>query len=161
MSAAEGDRIQLPDSLLANLGRTPTYTPSLASLDAALSSGQISLIESVEIQRALARWMRLLEDAQEEETRTAELSYSVILPRLAVSSDLGSAMSYLTEDVRRIMEGRPTEPWPATSSEVVVSRELINLVWVKYRASSAAANELEILKSGLADVLALLEEELR
>jgi hypothetical protein len=143
------------------MGRTPTYTPSLASLDAALSSGQISLIQSLEVQRALASWTRLLADAQEEEARSAELSYSEILPHLATASELGPSMSRLTTDVRRIMEGRPDEPWPATSSPVLVSRELINLVWIKYRVSSAAANELEILEESVANVLALIEDEVR
>jgi len=160
-SVPEGQRVVVPDSVLAEMARTPTYDPELTSLDAAFNSGQISLIRSVEIQRALASWMRLLADAQEEEQRGVDLVYSRLLPLLGVATNLGPALSWLTSDVRRVMRGLPGDGVPLTSSSVAAGTELANLLWVRYRLSSAAANELEILRGGLDEVLELLEAELR
>ena len=156
----EGQRVIVPDSVIAEMARTPTYDPELTSLDAAFNSGQISLIRSVEIQRALASWTRLLTDAQEEEQRGVDLVYSRLLPHLGAATDLGPAMSWLVSDVRRVMRGLPGDGVPSTSSSVVAGGELANLLWVRYRLSSAATNELEILRTGLDEVLALLEAEL-
>ena len=63
----EGQRVSVPDSIVAQAIRGPTYQPIRASLDAALSSGQIELIASTELQRNLATWSRLLAEASEEE----------------------------------------------------------------------------------------------
>jgi hypothetical protein len=160
-AAPQGVPVMVPDSLLADMGRTPTYTPAINSLDAALGSGQIALIRSAAVQRGLANWTRLLADAQEEEERSAALVYSDLLPAVARATNLGPAMAGLTEDVRRVMEGRPAEPWPSTASEVVVTQELTNLVWVRFRIASSAANELGILQDGLTELLQVLEAETR
>jgi hypothetical protein len=157
----EGQRVAVADSVIAEMARTPTYDPESASLDAAFSSGQISLIRSVEIQRALASWTRLLADAQEEEQRGVDLVYRRLLPHLGAATDLGPAISWLVSDVRSVMRGLPSTGVPQTSTEVIVGGELANLLWVRYRLSGAAANELGILRAALDEVLALLEAELR
>lgn len=157
---AEGQTVLVPDSLIAELARTPTYDPELNSLDAALSSGQISLIRSVEIQRALASWTRLLADAQEEEQRGADQVYRELLPLLGTATRMGPAVSWLVADVRRVMRGISNGARPSTSSEVTADRRLESALWVRYRLTSSAANELQILRTGLGQVLKLLEEEL-
>lgn len=149
----------VPDSIIGELGRTPTYDPELNSLDAALSSGQISLIRSAEIQRALASWSRLLRDAQEEEQRAADQVYREYLPLLGELTEMGPAVSWLVTDVRSVMRGESNGVRPTTTSEVLVDRRLENALWVRYRLTSSAANELQILRAGLGEVLALLESE--
>ncbi len=150
----------VPDSIIGELGRTPTYDPELNSLDAALSSGQIALIRSAEIQRGLASWSRLLSDAKEEEQRAADQVYREFLPLLGELTEMGPAISWLVTDVRRVMRGASNGERPTTSSDVVVDRRLENALWVRYRLTSSAANELQILRTGLGELMALLESEL-
>ncbi len=157
--ASPGQVTVVPDSIIGELGRTPTYDPELNSLDAALSSGQISLIRSAEIQRGLASWSRLLRDAKEEEQRAADQAYREFLPVLGELAAMGPAVSWLVTDVRRVMRGASNGERPTSSSDVVVDRRLENALWVRYRLTSSAANELQILRAGLVELLALLESE--
>lgn len=155
----QGSTVSIPDSLIAELGRTPTFDPELNSLDAALSSGQISLIRSVRIQRALASWSRSLSDAQEEEQRAADQAYREFLPLLGEATMMGPAVSWLVEDVRSVMRRETRRPKPTTSSLVRADPRLINALWVRYRLSRSAENELQILRAGLDGMLELLEQE--
>ena len=50
---------------------------------------------------------------------------------------------------------------PTYSSSVMVDRRLINALWVRHHLARSAENELQILRSGLEDVLALVDAELR
>ena len=160
-SIPPGVAVAVPDSVIGEMARTPTFQPEVNSLDAALNSGRISLIRSVQIQRSLASWSRLLVDAQEEEQESSNHVYRELLPHLGRVTDLRPSLERLTLDVRRIMRGEPSEGWPGSASKVVASHELKNLLWIRFRLSSAAANELEILRGGLDEVLRLLESELQ
>ena len=59
------------------------------------------------------------------------------------------------------MAGTPREPWQATSADLRVSRELVNVLWMRYRVASSAATELGILEDELGRMLELLDRELR
>ena len=159
-SVPEGTSIPVADSLIADLGRTPTFDPELNSLDAALSSGQIALLRSVETQRALASWSRALSDAQEEEQRAADQAYREFLPLLGDATSMGPAVTWLVDDVRSVMRGEERGPRPTTSSLVRSDRRLVNALWVRYRLTRSAENELQILSSSVEELLRLLEQEL-
>lgn len=159
-AATAGSSVSVADSLIADLGRTPTFDPELNSLDAALSSGQIVLLRSVEIQRALASWSRALSDAQEEEQRAADQAYREFLPLLGEATRMGPAVTWLVEDVRSVMRGEERGPRPTTSSLVLNDTRLINALWVRYRLTRSAENELQILRSSLEDLIGLLERDL-
>ena len=160
-AALEGQGLLVPDSLIGNIARTPRYRPDMNTLEAALSSGQITLIRSAEVQRALASWRGRLIEAQQEEQAGADLVYGQIFPHLGAVTSVGPALSWLASDLRRLGQGLPSRPWPSTTTRIVASRGLTNLLWVRYRLSSAAVNELEILQQRLDEVLVLLEAELR
>ena len=156
----EGREVAVPDSLIGELARTPTFDPDMNSLDAALGSGRISLIRSVAIQRVLANWSRLLLDAQEQEQRSVNQTYGELLPLLGSAVSRGPAMSWLASDDRRLMRGEADESRPTTSSSVVSSARLVNALWVRYRLEMSAVNELQILREGLREALTLLDGEL-
>lgn len=155
----DGQTVSVPDSLIALLAPTPTYDPEVNSLDAALSSGQISIIRSADVQRALANWTRLLGDAQEEEGRSATQAHRELFPLLGAATRFGPAFSWVVKDVGDSMSGRARGPKPSTSSDVVASRALANALWVRHMHSEGAANELGLLKIGLMEAIALLEGE--
>lgn len=158
---SEGLEVAVPDSLIGELARTPTFDPELNSLDAALSSGQISLIRSAEVQRVIASWYRLLADAQEQERRGADQAYREFLPLLGEATLLGRALSWLAADDRRLMRGTSNGARPTTTSVVLADQRLINALWVRFRLAETAVNELQILRTGLEEALALLDDELQ
>jgi len=158
--ARDGELVMMPDSLLGDVARTPRYRPDMNTLDAAISSGQISLIQALEVQRSLASWRGRLLEAQQEEQAGADFLYAELLPRLGAAGDLGPSLSWLADDLERLgQQDRP--PRPASSSQLTASQELTNLAWVRYRLSRAALNELGLLQSRLEEVLASLELELQ
>ncbi len=159
--APDGASVSVADSLIADLGRTPTFDPELNSLDAALSSGQIALIRSTETQRALASWSRALSDAREEEQRAADQAYREFLPLLGETTRMGPAVRWLVEDVRSVMRGEERGPRPTTSSLVRADPRLMNALWVRYRLTRSAENELRILRESLDELLSFLEQELK
>jgi hypothetical protein len=159
-AAPAGSSVTIPDSLLAELGRTPTFDPELNSLDAALSSGQIALLRSIAIQRALASWSRALSDAREEEQRATDQAYREFLPLFGEATSVGPAVSWLVDDVRSVMRAETRGPKPTTSSSVRADPRLVNALWIRYRLTRSAENELQILHSSLEALLTLLEHEL-
>jgi hypothetical protein len=155
-SASEGTTVSVPDSLVGMIGRSPTFDPELNMLDAAVSSGRISLVRSAEVQRALASWSRSLADAQEEEQRAAEQLYRELLPLLGEATDIGRAYAWLSQDVRDVMRGGPGIERLQSSAPMRVDQRLVNALWVRHRLTRSAENELQILRAYLDEVLALI-----
>ena len=85
-----------------------------------------------------------------------EQLYRELLPILGEVALIGEAYSWLISDVRDIMRGGVGIERPTSSSFMIVDRRLINALWVRYRLTRSAENELQILRSDLTDVLALL-----
>ena len=64
VSAAEnGDVISVPDTIVTAFLAHPSYDPVVASMDRLLSSGRLPMIGDLELQAALSRWPREVEDA--------------------------------------------------------------------------------------------------
>jgi hypothetical protein len=157
----EGERVLVPDSVVAHVLRNPTYDADQASLEAALRSGHITLIQSSAIQIALARWDRLLQDAQEEEEKAMQLTISYLMPLMATQADLGPSHRFLAESNRFLMRNQPRPPWPDTRSPIRASSELKNTLTLRWRISVGTEDELRILKGALEELAGLIEEELR
>lgn len=151
-----GSRAMVADSLLGNMTRTPTYDPEQGSLDAAVSSGQLSLIRSADIQRALAALGRSLRDAQEDEAQGAAHVQDRLLPHLSEVTDLGPAVAWVVQDVDAVFSGEPTPATPLGARSVVASEELSNLLWLQLRYSSDAMNGLRAYLDDLNEAVALM-----
>jgi hypothetical protein len=156
----DGELISVNDLSIADILRTPTYQPELNSLAAALSSGQIALIQSAEIHRALASWSRLLVDAQEEETKGIEIIHGDLLPYLYRNSDIGPAYKWVMQDRRKFVRDSPRERALDTRSDLTASRELANILWARSALSDSAASELGTVRRQMEEILVLIDAEL-
>jgi hypothetical protein len=73
---------------------TPTYSPTDATLRAAISSGQIELIRSEELRKELAVWDQLLADTVEDEILIREIVVHRIIPLLSEQVRLGYLLEF-------------------------------------------------------------------
>ena len=67
--------LNVPDSLLFNIVLWHTYDPVVGTLNSAISSGRISLIENEELRSELAIWQDLVKDMKESE----EVDYEILV----------------------------------------------------------------------------------
>ncbi len=74
----------------------PTYSPTDATLQAAISSGQIELIEDVELRTRLALWRQQLDDTQEDELLIREIVVHHLVPALSQQIRLTRAFEFDT-----------------------------------------------------------------
>jgi len=83
----------VPDSLILAVLGGPTYEPATNTLDAAVASGEIELLESVELRTELANWRRLISDTREDELEVRRITNEQLVPELAGTLDLGPYFS--------------------------------------------------------------------
>jgi len=95
-SAAVGSEITVPLELLVGVVGAPTYSPTDSTYQAALSSGQIRLIENSDLHEALARWRQQIADTSEDELLLREIVVHRLVPELSKSARLGAAFDFGT-----------------------------------------------------------------
>jgi hypothetical protein len=157
--------VVVPDSLILAVLGGPTYEPATNTLDAALASGEIELLESTELRTELANWRRLLSDTREDELEVRRVTNEQLVPELARSVDLGPfygrVLAWSGGDPYGAGRRIPEEDRPASASAVrlPVTTELIGaLALRRFYVEFAAADLAELLES-LDRVLALVEAE--
>jgi len=92
--AEPGSEITVPKELFAGVVGAPTYSPTDSTYQAALSSGQIRLIENVELHEALARWRQQIADTSEDELLLREIVIHRLVPELSKSVRLGDVFEF-------------------------------------------------------------------
>ena len=86
-----GTEIDVPiDWVVAAIG-APTYSPTDATLQEAISSGRIDLIESRALRELLARWRQQFDDTREDELTIRDVVVNQLVPVLSESVRLGRA----------------------------------------------------------------------
>ena len=91
-----GEEITVPLSAVIGSIGAPTYSPTDATLSAAISSGQIELIEDHELRNALALWLQQVEDTREDELLIREIAVHYLVPEMASQLRLGRAFDFQT-----------------------------------------------------------------
>jgi len=81
-AADPGSTVSVPDSSVAAALASPSYDPITTTLDAAMSSGQLDLIRSSDVRRAVADWRNVLVDLRENELGVREGLNALLLPQL-------------------------------------------------------------------------------
>jgi hypothetical protein len=82
-------RITVPDTIVLSVIGAPTFQPATNTLDAALASGEIDLIQSDEIRRELAQWRTTLSDTFESEQEVRRITTDRLEPLLSRDVALG------------------------------------------------------------------------
>lgn len=93
-SAEAGAGITVPAELLLGVVGAPTYSPTDSTYEAALSSGQIRLIENSDLHEALARWRQQIADTSEDELLMRDIVVHRLLPELSQSVRLGELFEF-------------------------------------------------------------------
>jgi hypothetical protein len=93
-SAERGEEISVPIELIVGAIGAPTYSPTDSTLDAAVSSGQIELIEDSEIRSILALWRQQLADTSEDEILIREIVVHQLVPELSEQVRLAEAFDF-------------------------------------------------------------------
>ncbi len=93
-SAERGEEISVPIELIVGTLGAPTYSPTDSTLDAAVSSGHIELIEDSEIRSILALWRQQLADTSEDELLIREIVVHQLVPELSEQVRLAEAFDF-------------------------------------------------------------------
>ena len=89
--------LMVSDSIFVGLLTSPTFDPITSTLDAALSSGQVALIQSTAARRHLADWRRVLVGLHENELAVRDVIHSFLAPELSSLTRLGPASALLAD----------------------------------------------------------------
>ncbi len=92
--AAINDGVLVSHEWIVAAVGAPTYSPTDSSLEAAIASGQIELIENMDLRNTLARWRQQLDDTREDELLIREIVVNQLVPALAEQLRLGRAFEF-------------------------------------------------------------------
>ncbi len=145
----------VPDSLLLSLFVSPTFDPTLGTLEEAQNSGRTGLIQNRELRALLGAWPGLLRDAREEERLAQEMVqndlYTVFAGTVYVADLMQEGGAWLA--------GRPSETLHGSERSVPVTPALANFSRQRWLRNNLAALELSGLLTHLGAIVLLLEAE--
>lgn len=93
-AAPAGEQVTVPLEWVVAAVGAPTYSPTDATLRMAVSSGQVELIENVELRIRLAEWRQQLDDTQEDELLIREIVVHHLVPALSEQVRLAKAFEF-------------------------------------------------------------------
>ncbi|MFC1574753.1 hypothetical protein ACFL5A_02140 [Gemmatimonadota bacterium] len=154
---AAGSPVTIPDSILIQLFRRPTFQPTLSALEASLASGRFNLIQNPRLREALAGWPRDVADAAEDEIQGRALFETQVLPRLfentnAVPIQILHAVSNQAQDPDSWV-------WPGSETEIHVDQEIANHLARRRFFGMEGYKDLELLQARLWAIVAMIDRE--
>jgi len=84
----DSEPLTVPDALILAVLGGPTYEPETNTLDAALASGEIELLQDSEVRAELANWRRILSDTGEDEREVRRITNEQVVPLMSRTLDL-------------------------------------------------------------------------
>ncbi len=146
----------VPDSLLLSLFVSPTFDPTLGTLEEAQNSGRTGLIQNRELRALLGAWPGLLRDAREEERLAQELVQNGLFAALTGTVYIADLMT----EGGAWLGGQPSETLRSSETSVPVTPALANFSRRREVRNRLAARELSELQTRLTDIVILLEAEI-
>ena len=152
--------VRVDPGILASLVLYPTTDPPRGTVDAVLSSGNLSLIPSQGLRSLLAGWPAALADIGEEEADARSFVHDQLIPHLGQATQLGPVFAVRIERFVSLSSSQS----PETSArrpqiQLRVSHELVSLVETRRYLSEAilvnrppAHAHVENLRSGLREI---------
>ncbi len=89
-----GAVLVVPEDWLLAAVSTPTYSPTDATLQAAISSGQLDLIRDHELRALFALWRQQVDDTAEDELLVRRIVVDQLVPALAEEVRLGQVLHF-------------------------------------------------------------------
>lgn len=93
-NASVNDQLTVPHTWVVAAVGAPTYSPTDTSLRTAVATGQIELVEDIELRNMLALWRQQLDDTQEDELLIREIVVTRVVPLLSEQIRLGRAFEF-------------------------------------------------------------------
>lgn len=157
-----GTVVNLPDSLVIAVLGGPTYEPNTNTLDSAIATGEIELLESGELRGALANWRRTLADTTEDELEVRRITNQQVVPLLSRSIDLSGSFDRVLPWGQEPDESLAAGGLVAAQASVNLefATELIGALALRSFYMRFAAQDLEALLRSLEEVMRLLQREL-
>lgn len=155
MAAGPGEPVSVQfEWLMASIG-TPTYSPTDASLRAAIASGRIEILENAQLRKALATWQRQLQDTQEDELLVRDLVAHFLVPQLAETVRLGESFDFSLHT--GWFQG-DTTPESRPDVQLTVTTGLEGLMAQRVFYHTFVVQGLEDIKATQARILELVEK---
>ena len=143
------------DSLLVGVITWETFEPIDGRLTALLSSGRIGILQSDNLQAALAGWASDLEDLRENETYAQDLQLHLMNPYLY------DKLSIRTMDWHTGLDGADTQSRFATDYISLVSDlRFENLIADRMANTTFLIEDASQLRTTIVDMLRLIDQEL-
>ena len=144
----------LPDDVLIQMVSWHTYDPVVGTVNSAIASGQLGLIERDELRSELALWLDLVEDLNEEEL--ADRVHTDAFQRAAFEF-----VSFRSVTHRLGLPGILRESTAADDyAGLLGSLELENWATARVAEIGYVLDEIDLVEASLDRVLTLLAEEL-
>lgn len=138
-AAGEGAIILVNNHDIATLFNHATYDPPFGITSALLSSGQTSILRNSELRAALGRWPAAIADGKEDPMMLMKLGTDRIFPMVqrSVANMQPVHASNIAEQINRDSNLAVLD----SSSEIVASRELWNVLYQRHARIKVAQGE--------------------
>ena len=153
-SAEPGATVQVPFDVIVGVIGAATYDPTVATFETALASGQLDLVDSLELRNLLAVWQQQLVDTAEDEALVRNIVVNHLVPELSAQIRLGAAFDFDTLLGRFL--NRPSTA-PGRMIEVTVTTELEGLLAQRLFYSTFIIQGHQLILGTQKEILALLE----
>lgn len=111
LSATERDApLSVPFGVVIGVVGTPTYSPTESTVLAAVSSGQIELIQNTTLRELLALWQSQLEDTRDDEQYRRDIFRTQLIPLLSEQIRLRSVFEQHVDFFLQGEIANPNEP---------------------------------------------------
>jgi len=153
-----GTQVAVPDSALAAVLASPTYDPLTSTLDAALASGDIELIENTRVRETLADWRRVAADMRANELAVRDVVHNSVVPLLSEQARLAVNFENVVDWSLGDAKARAAL---SSVQSIRVTSQLEGAVGLQLYNSRFVARDLEQLAALQADLVAAIEASLR
>jgi hypothetical protein len=144
-------RVEVPDTILAQLLGTPTFETLTPTLDGLRQSGRMSIIRDAEVRARIAAWERAVTNLWEWEQRAGAFVNAQVVPALSQRGDVG----------RVLQNARPAgDIDPGRVTELRIDLELKNLVSRRHASAAMAHRGLGQLATAVDSLMASIRSSL-
>lgn len=151
-----GEDVEVPLAVIVGSIGAPTYSPTDATVSAAISSGKIELIRDHELRTALALWLQQIADTREDELLIREITVAQLIPQLAAQVRLARAFDFETLTTMFL---DPQSPGLAGTAPLRVTTSLEGAVAERLFYTHFVVGGLQEIRDTQADIIRLLDAQ--
>ncbi len=159
IAAGAGAIILVNNHEIATLFNHPTYDPPFGIASALLASGQASILRNPELRAALGRWPAAIADGVEDQMMLMQIGTDRIFP--LVQRSIANMQPVHASNIAEQISRDSSLADLSGSSNIVVSRELWNLLYQRHARIKIAQGDLGRTRVQLIELIDLVNQELK